>query len=670
MRFSLIEKLRGQLSQEKIRLETGERPPSRFREQTQRTAVKALAIFFALMILLTIFSRMAEGATVAKVSAEGIQSGILTERVNASGNIEALGDVNLSLPAGLDVEKVQASVGQQVKKGDPLVQLNLEQVRDKINSLQQEINLLDLKMQSADKGNTSESAELIAEAKLTLQNAKEDYETAKEGSQRSVQRAEEDLEEAENALKEANAELEEIKVKALEERIKKASEELEAAQENLETAKESREDAIDAAEAAIESAKQSGSSQNQAYQSAEAQLTRAMNALDEAQIALQKAQESGDADAIAAAQAAVDNALANYDEAKRALEAVEDSITNNGQDLQNAREELKKVTERWDKKVEKAEVDVAEKEELLAKAKNSQDVSEEASVIAGQGAVESAEQSVKNAKRAVEDADSAAETQMTSAQRAVDSASRGVTQAENKAGSERKTSAEARQQAQIEKLEYLSEKRAKEKDLETLNELAQNEGILVSPIDGSVMAIMEETGITQDGQKLAVISRKDRGFAFTAKLPEKEAQNLHVGDQGTLNFSADGKSHTANVAVTAVSPTDEEGNVTITAQLGEENFGVGTASMEITRQSEQYGSVLPLSALRNDSKGDFVLVMQEKKSVMGNVQTAVRVPVQVLDKDSDKMAVESSLLPEDKIITDSSKPISEGDKVRLDGKGQ
>ena len=65
-----------------------------------------------------------------------------------------------------------------------------------------------------------------------------------------------------------------------------------------------------------------------------------------------------------------------------------------------------------------------------------------------------------------------------------------------------------------------------------------------------------------------------------------------------------------------------------------------------------------------------MLVMQEKKSVMGNVQTAVRVPVQVLDKDSDKMAVESSLLPEDKIITDSSKPISEGDKVRLDGKGQ
>ena len=57
----------------------------------------------------------------------------------------------------------------------------------------------------------------------------------------------------------------------------------------------------------------------------------------------------------------MDNALANYDEAKRALEAVEDSITNNGQDLQNAREELKKVTERWDKKVEKAEVDVAEK---------------------------------------------------------------------------------------------------------------------------------------------------------------------------------------------------------------------------------------------------------------------------------------------------------------------
>lgn len=670
MRFSLAEKLQKQLSREKVRLETGERPPSRFKEQTQRTAVKALAIFFALMLLLTIFSRMAEGATVAKVGAEGVQSGILTDRVNASGNIEALGDVNVNLPAGLDVEKIQAAAGQQVKKGDPLIQLNTEQVQEKLESLRQEISLLDLKIQSADKGNTSESAALIAEAKLTLQNAREDYETAKENGQRTVQRAEEDLKEAEDTLEKAKAELTDIESKALKERVKKAEEELEAAQEALEAAKESRQDAIDSAEAGIENAKQAGAGQSQAYSHAEAQLNRAMDTLDAAKSELKRAQESGDADAIAAAQAAVDSAFQSYEDAKRALDAAEEGMSSSGQSVSKAREELKRVTARWNKKVEKAEADAAEKEELLSKAKTDKDVSEEASVIAGKNAIDSAEQGVKNAKRAVEDAGIGLETQLVSAKRSVDSADRGVTQAENKANSERKSSMENRQQAQIEKLGYLSERRVKEKELEALEMLAENDGILVSPIDGSVVTILGETGITQEGQKLAVISRKDRGFAFTAKLPEKEAQNLRVGDKGKLSYTADGKSGTADATVTAVSPTDEEGNVTVTAHLGEGNFSVGTASMEITRQSKQYWSVLPLSALRNDAKGDFVLVMQDKKTVMGNVQTAARIPVQVVDKDSEKMAVESSLMPEDKVITDSNKPISEGDKVRLNGKDQ
>ena len=107
-------------------------------------------------------------------------------------------------------------------------------------------------------------------------------------------------------------------------------------------------------------------------------------------------------------------------------------------------------------------------------------------VIAGKNAIDSAEQGVKNAKRAVEDAGSGLESQLVSAKRSVDSADRGVTQAENKANSERKSSMETRQQAQIEKLGYLSERRVKEKEREALETLAENDGILVSPIDGSV----------------------------------------------------------------------------------------------------------------------------------------------------------------------------------------
>ena len=61
-----------------------------------------------------------------------------------------------------------------------------------------------------------------------------------------------------------------------------------------------------------------------------------------------------------------------------------------------------------------------------------------------------------------------------------------------------------------------------------------------------------------------------------------------------------------------------------------------------------------------------MLVLQEKNTVMGIEQTVVRVEVTVLDRDSESMAVESSLMGTEQVVTSSSKPIGEGDRVRLE----
>lgn len=72
--------------------------------------------------------------------------------------------------------------------------------------------------------------------------------------------------------------------------------------------------------------------------------------MDAAKSELKRAQESGDADAIAAAQTAVNSALSGYEDAKRALDAAEEGMSSSGQSVSKAREELKRVTAAGTKK--------------------------------------------------------------------------------------------------------------------------------------------------------------------------------------------------------------------------------------------------------------------------------------------------------------------------------
>lgn len=76
--------------------------------------------------------------------------------------------------------------------------------------------------------------------------------------------------------------------------------------------------------------------------------------------------------------------------------------------------------------------------------------------------------------------------------------------------------------------------------------------------------------------------------------------------------------------------------------------------------------VLPLSALRMGGGDAYVLVIQEKQSVMGVEQTVVKKTVTLQEQDSGNMAVEGALLESDQVVISSNKPVEEGDRVRLE----
>ena len=666
MALKPMEQLNIRAEEERVRLQSGEKPKSRFTSGLQRTAVRLLAGFFALMLCLTLVSRAAEGVTVARVEAQRPKTGILTQRVNLSGTIEPLGDLDLTLPAGIQVTSIRAQAGQRVEPGDPLLDLDGAGLDRTMEKLRNDIRLLDLKIQNALPGNSGDDTEAILAAQQTLADAQEDYDRLVNSRERAEGRSEEDLLTAQADYDKALEDLDRAEKKALENLVKEAEEKVKAAEKDLEAVQEAAQSAIESAQAGLTAAQDSAKSYSEPYYNSVRSLKTAKERLQKAQAELQELQDSGTATEaqLQAAQEKVDAAQAEVDAANWSMESY-----NYKGDLAvtRATEELAKVTERQGEKVKKAEQALEEAKAELEKVKKESDVSEEALVVSARSALEGAERTLKTAQRGVEDTDVATDEQIFTAGRAVEAAQRAVEQAQRKAEENRLSAAKDQRGREIERLGYESERREQARTLAELERVAAGGGVLTAPIAGTVQSIMPETGRTQDGVSVASLSRSDQGFQLEAATDEKSAEKLSLGDQGKVTYHQDGKAREAVGVVSAIGAADDKGQVKVTVTLPEGSYPAGvSAKLELSKRSEQYHACLPLGALRSEGDQDYVLVLQEKNTVMGIEQTVVRVDVTVLDRDSESMAVESSLMGTEQVVTSSSKPIGEGDRVRLE----
>lgn len=88
--------------------------------------------------------------------------------------------------------------------------------------------------------------------------------------------------------------------------------------------------------------------------------------------------------------------------------------------------------------------------------------------------------------------------------------------------------------------------------------------------------------------------------------------------------------------------------------------------MTSMRKEKVQDTCIPVEALHMENSKYYVLVAEEKETVLGTELTAARKDVVVKDKNSTYAALEgSSLLPDDRIITGSDRNIGAGSRIRL-----
>ena len=190
---------------------------------------------------------------------------------------------------------------------------------------------------------------------------------------------------------------------------------------------------------------------------------------------------------------------------------------------------------------------------------------------------------------------------------------------------------------------------------------------VVSSVAGLVKSINVSSGNNAEpNTPLVVIEVADRGYSATFSVTNEQSKRVKIGDTAEVMTSYWG----SNISATLVGikpDTDVPTNRVLVFNLKGEDLESGTQiNITIAQRSATYDTIVPNQAIRQDSNGTFVLIIDVRSTPLGNRYIAKRIDVQVLATDDTHTAISGALSQwGDSVITTSTKPIQPNDQVRI-----
>lgn len=191
---------------------------------------------------------------------------------------------------------------------------------------------------------------------------------------------------------------------------------------------------------------------------------------------------------------------------------------------------------------------------------------------------------------------------------------------------------------------------------------------ITSPVDGRVTSLTYSAGETTAADaEAAVIQIQGKKLSVSFSVKKEQAQKLKVGDeaepQNPWEYNDD---FHAVLRQIAADQSDPQNSRILKFEIDSDSVSQGdNVQLQIAESSKTYDLVVPNSAVRSDSNGTFVLVLQTRQSPMGNRYIVSRESVKVLAKDDTNSAISGAIGAYSYVVTESTKMISSGDQVRL-----
>jgi len=201
----------------------------------------------------------------------------------------------------------------------------------------------------------------------------------------------------------------------------------------------------------------------------------------------------------------------------------------------------------------------------------------------------------------------------------------------------------------------------------------QKEGVpteITSLVNGVVRQINISIGDTTVPETpLINIEIVDRGYTLTIPVTAEQSTRVRVGDYAQVDrgWWGWGEEITAVLSAIRADPQNPATNRVLVFSLHGYDLESNTQlNITMAQRSENYNVIVPNSAIRSDTNGEFVLLVESRSSPFGNRYVATRVDITILATDDANSAISGGGLSGwDFVITTSNKPIEPGDQIRL-----
>ena len=573
----------------------------------RKDKIKNITIIFLLvMLILTFFSNTIMNYSLVEVSTQQVTSGQITSKVRGSGSVEASESYSVTIEETRKIATVNVKKDAEVATGDLLFTLE-DTDSDELDAAKKSLNEAQAAYESA-----------VLTAGITVAE-RQSIEAGKGSS----------LTQKQNEIAAAN------------QRVKDAQAAVDAAQASVDKIK-AQIDAVSnstadttAEEKAVLDAEKKNSEAQDSLTSAESAYTPVKSAYDTALSGLQSAQST-------------------YDEAKTAYDNLPSTATE------------------ADKQTAKTSVAIAETK--LKAAKATYDARKD-DLNKVQGSYDSAKSAATDRKNALSNANynlsvkkltgtntaeaNNLQAQLNTATAALTDANTALTSATNDQKKVTdKISGEVTIASAYKTMTDLQEEVAKLQAKSIGTEIT-------SPISGTVTDIAVTAGTTVNANDVMMtIQPENKAYVLQFSVTENQAKKVRVGDTAEILNNWYGNDVSAVVSAIRKDPQNRSNSIIICEMKGDVSVG-DSYTLSIGEQSSNYDTIVPTSAIREDSNGKFILIIESKSTPLGNRYYARRVDVDVITSDDTKSAVTGALEGYEYVITTTTKPIKENEQVRL-----
>ena len=573
----------------------------------RKDKIKNITIIFLLvMLILTFFSNTIMNYSLVEVSTQQVTSGQVTSKVRGSGSVEASESYSVTIEETRKIATVNVKKDAEVATGDLLFTLE-DTDSDELDAAKKSLNEAQAAYESA-----------VLTAGITVAE-RQSIEAGKGSS----------LTQKQNEIAAAN------------QRVKDAQAAVDAAQASVDKIK-AQIDAVSnstadttAEEKAVLDAEKKNSEAQDSLTSAESAYTPVKSAYDTALSGLQSAQST-------------------YDEAKTAYDNLPSTATE------------------ADKQTAKTSVAIAETK--LKAAKATYDARKD-DLNKVQGSYDSAKSAATDSKNALSNANynlsvkkltgtntaeaNNLQAQLNTATAALTDANSALTSATNDQKKVTdKISGEVTIASAYKTMTDLQEEVAKLQAKSIGTEIT-------SPISGTVTDIAVTAGTTVNANDVMMtIQPENKAYVLQFSVTENQAKKVRVGDTAEILNNWYGNDVSAVVSAIRKDPQNRSNSIIICEMKGDVSVG-DSYTLSIGEQSSNYDTIVPTSAIREDSNGKFILIIESKSTPLGNRYYARRVDVDVITSDDTKSAVTGALEGYEYVITTTTKPIKENEQVRL-----